>query len=219
MACLVSGSVRIPFSLANLRASRTMYSDTLKYLTTHAQGQSGAIVRTFTFWLVFNESSFSFPFINNINLSKSSAFLCMSFSITVSFVSSWEVSSNLKMSFTISFCFRELHSSLSRAALIFVVLVTAWVFKGDISMIPKLSFNISLCSTICKDVSNSLTLLLSHSVIPTSSSARSLVFWLQLRHSFLPGVTLIPLFQFFCHFKWYFVPHLASFSFFVFFLS
>ena len=145
------------------------------------------------FWLVFNELSFSFCCINNISLSKSSALLCMSFAITISFVSSWKVSDNLKMPFTISVCFSKLRSSLSQADIMFVVLATAWVFKGDIPMIPKLSFNISLCSTIFKDVSNSPTSPSSHSFISTSSSARSLVFWWQFWYSFHPGITPIPL--------------------------
>ena len=83
-------------------------------------------------------------------------------------------------------------------------------------MIPMLSFNISICSTICEDVSNSSTSPSSHALISASLSARSLVFWWQLQYSFRSRTTLIP----FCTsivlpFQvLYCVSHLAFFSFF-----
>ena len=82
-------------------------------------------------------------------------------------------------------------------------------------MIPMLSFNISICSTICEDVSNSSTSPSSHALISASLSARSLVFWWQLQYSFCSRTTLIP----FCTsivlpFQvLYCVSHLAFFSF------
>ena len=85
----------------------------------------------------------------------------------------------------------QLCSSLSRAYLIFVVLATAWVFKGDVPMILKLSFDVSLHSKICRGISNSLISPPSHSLI-SISFARFAVFWWQLQHNFHPQITLIP---------------------------
>ena len=117
------------------------------------------------------------------------------------------------MSFTICFCFSKLHSSLSQAALIFVVLATAWFSRVIYQWFQSFHLTNS-CFTICKDVSNSSTSPSSYSLISTSSSAKYLVFWWQLWHSFhqelhwvFCGSIVLPFHVLYC------VSHLATFPF------
>ena len=134
----------------------------------------GAIVRICIFWLVLNELSFSCSFINNISLSKLTALLCMSFSIIVSFKSSWEVPGNLKILFTISFIIiiiflkKTLLHLVTLPPLIFMALATAWVFKGGIQMILKF-YHIPLIHNL-------------------QGCFKFIAFWWPLRHSFHPRI-------------------------------